>query len=147
MRIWAACSAARLRRPRWMWRWRCSGEVELCPHARRSSKPSLLHHRHCDLRTKKPFKSNSNNLFTDITPEGFLDLELPVHILSTLSMMAPLSSACLLNTPQKVQLFFSPTCFTIASIVQPYSSSYDTIFSGSSYCCSFLFTVSKESSL
>jgi hypothetical protein len=28
--------------------------------------------------------------------------------------MAPLSRACLLNTPQKVQLFFSPTWATVS---------------------------------
>lgn len=43
----------------------------------------------------------------------------PVTIWSTFNIAAPLSSACRLNTPQKVQLFFFPICPTIASIVQP----------------------------
>ena len=43
-----------------------------------------------------------------------------------------------------VQLFLSPICLTMASMVQPYSSSYDTIFRGRSYCCWFLFTVWKD---
>ena len=43
-----------------------------------------------------------------------------------------------------IQLFLSPICLTMASMVQPYSSSYDTIFRGRSYCCWFLFTVWKD---
>lgn len=37
------------------------------------------------------------------------------------------------KTPQNVQLFFKPIVFTISSIVHPYKSLYETIFSGSPY--------------
>ena len=70
----------------------------------------------------------------------------PVAILCTPSRVAPRSRACRRNTPQNVQLFFSPTRATIASIVHPYSSSNDTTFRGIRYCASFRFTVASESS-
>lgn len=65
----------------------------------------------------------------------------PVTMWSTFNIAAPRSRACLRNTPQKVQLFFLPICETMASIVHPYNSSYDKIFSGMSYCCWFRLTV------
>lgn len=46
----------------------------------------------------------------------------PVTILLTPSYAAPLSNACLLKTPQKVQLFVNPITFTISSILHPYKS-------------------------
>lgn len=65
---------------------------------------------------------------------------------STFIIVAPLSRACRLKTPQKVQLFLVPISFTISSIVQPYSCLYDTTSKGIWYCCSLRLTVSNESS-
>lgn len=54
----------------------------------------------------------------------------PVAIQSTSNVFAPRSRAWRRNTPQNVQLFDRPISPTILSIVQPYSSSYDSIFNG-----------------
>ena len=67
-------------------------------------------------------------------PQCFLSSPAPVATLLAASFQAPLSRACLLNTPQKVQLPLVPIWATILSIVQPYSSSYDSTVSGSPYC-------------
>lgn len=71
----------------------------------------------------------------------------PVMILLHPNLTAPLYKACLLNTPQYVQLFFLPMTLTISSMVQLYRSLYPKIIKGRSYSFWFLLTAYKESSL
>ena len=58
----------------------------------------------------------------------------PVTIFSAAFKVAPRSRACRRKTPQNVQLFLVPTSLTISSMVQPYSSLYETTVRGILYC-------------
>ena len=71
----------------------------------------------------------------------------PVTILSAFILTAPLSSACLRKTPQKVQLPFLPTSLTMSSIDQPYRSTYDTMYSSMPYSSLLRLTLWRLSSL
>ena len=101
----------------WKWTFSTLVKIKIILNQLDQHQPSLKHTVMWDVhRCRRATSPRSRFMRTVSATSSAL---CPVTTTSHFSRAAPLSKACLRKTPQKVQLFFLPTCFTISSTVQP----------------------------